>query len=423
MLSIKKGLQMAWVPAMAFFVLLRMMLTTEFYSFWQNRLFFNLSYEATNELMFLSTFILNFLLIFLIQAQFDNPFDKKEKIGFFLYYTTIYLVYLFVPQGFYNRHLTVLIPVLAFALEFYAFFKVYYGWHRIQKYGMFIYGGVLMAISGLIIDCYYINGNIYMNLSMTMLTLLSVYMMVVSLVYALRMAEAYNELIASSAMLDMARRQITAQKTYYETLSGQFNEIRAIKHDMRHFITVIKQLSSEGQYQEVQQFVDAYAIASETEPLLVFCENVVANSIIGYYSLRAKEQGVDFRGACSIDKRLSISDSDLCIVLGNALENALEACIQMADRSEAFIHIEARTTCGQLLVKIDNAFSGYIDEHDGEFISTKKGENHGIGVRNMKQVVEAYGGYVKMTYSEHVFTLMAAFHNAGFSESEAAQNG
>jgi len=63
---------------------------------------------------------------------------------------------------------------------------------------------------------------------------------------------------------------------------------------------------------------------TETDPIPFFCENVVVNSILGYYSLKAKEGNIPFCCFCSIPKQLSISDSDLCIVLGNALENALK---------------------------------------------------------------------------------------------------
>lgn len=59
------------------------MLTTELYSFWQKKVFFNLSYETTNEFMFLASFIMKFLLIFMLQEQLGVPFSGKEKLGFF----------------------------------------------------------------------------------------------------------------------------------------------------------------------------------------------------------------------------------------------------------------------------------------------------------------------------------------------------
>lgn len=412
MLSFRKGIRYAWLPAMIFFVLLRIMLTTEFYSFWQRTIFFNLSYEATNELMFFVTFALKFLLIFLIQEQFGIFFSRKEKWGFFLYYAAIYLAYLFIPHGIYNRHLTILLPVATFALEVYSFFKVYFGRHRLKKFGMLIYWGVLLAISGLIIDCYYIDGNIYPNMSLALLILLSAYLMIVSLVYALRISDVYNDFAVSSSRLALARSQIAMQKEYYDSLTGQMNEIRGIKHDIRHFIRVISRLSEEKRYDELKRFLIEYSEKTETDPLPVFCENIVANSILGYYSLRAKEGSIPFHCACSIQRQLSMSDTDLCIVLGNALENAVEACGNLDNESTRFISAEARTINGQLLLKIENSYNGSLNIQDGDYISTKSGQFHGIGTQNIRKVVEAYGGFVKMEHNGKVFTLMAAFPNS-----------
>lgn len=421
-LSFRKNIRSAWLPAMGLFVLLRIMLTTEFYGFWQRTVFFNLSYEATNELMFFVTFALKFLLIFLVQEQFGVFFSRKEKYSFFLYYTAIYLMYLFIPHEIYNRHLTVLLPVSTFALELYSFFKVYFGRRHLKKFGMLIYWGVVLAISGLIIDCYYINGNIYLNMSLALLILLPAYLMIVSLVYALRMADVYNDFAVSSSRLALAKSQIAMQKEYYDALSGQMNEIRGIKHDIRHFIGVIRRLSEEGRYDELKQFLSEYAEKTETDPLPVFCENIVANSILGYYSLKAKEGGIPFHCVCSIPRRLSMSDSDLCVVLGNALENAIEACGNLDNPNARFISAEARTINGQMLIKIENSYSGCLNIQDGGYLSTKSGKFHGLGMQNIKKVVEAYGGFVKTEQCGTIFTLMAAFANPCGAEEDQTGN-
>lgn len=235
MLSDRKNLRAIWPPALSLLMILRIMLTTEFYSFWQKILFFNLSYESTNELMFFVTFALKFLLIFLAQEQFGVFFSRKEKNGFFIYYTIIYLIFLLVPQEIYNRHLTILIPVSAFALEIYGFFKIYFGRHHLKKYGIVTYWGIILALSGLIIDCYYINGNIYPNMSLALLIMLSLCLIILSLASAFSIARAYKDLAVSSSRLEQAKHQIAIQKEYYDALSGQINEIRRIKHDMRHF--------------------------------------------------------------------------------------------------------------------------------------------------------------------------------------------
>lgn len=408
-LSFRKSKRSVWLPAMGFFVILRIMLTTEFYGFWQKTVFFNLSYEATNALMFFVTFSLQFLLIFLIQNQLGIVFSKREKYCFLVYYIVIYLAYLVIPHGFYNRHLTVLLPVATFALEFYAFIKIYRNRKKLIRFGLLIYWGTIFAVTGLIIDCYYINGNIYLNLSLALLTAFTAYLIILDIVYALRVADLYGEFALFSARLTLAGNQIAMQKEYYDALSGQMNEIRAIRHDARHFIGVLRRLAEEGRYLELRTFLAEYANKTDTDPLPVFCEHIVANSILGYYSLKARENSVPFRCTCAIPKQLSVSDTDLCVVLGNGLENAIEANMRLDDLNTRFVSAEARIRNGQLLIKIENVYDGSLNMSGNDYLSTKSGAFHGIGLHNIQRVVETYGGYVKAEHTGRVFTLMAAF--------------
>ncbi len=410
-LSFRRGMRSTWLPVLILCVLLRLMLTTEFYGFWQSSVFFNLNYEDTNDLMFLATFALKFLLIFLFQEQFGITFSRREKIGFFLYYTAIYLAHLFIPHGIYNRHLTVLLPASTFLLEFYSYFKVYFGWEQLKKFGLPIYWGTVLAISGLIIDSYYINGNSYLNLTLALMVSLSAYLVILSLMYALRVVDVYNNLAVSSARLVLARNQIAMQTEYYDALSSKINEVRAVRHDVRHFVGVIKQLLNEGRYEELKRFLDEYGEKAETDPLPVFCENIVVNSILGYYSLKAKENGVSFRCACAIPKLLSVSDTDLCTVLSNALENAIEACRKLESPDARFLSVKARNLNGQLLIKIENSYNGCLKLRNSGYLTTKSGDFHGIGLKNIQKVAQICGGFIKIKHDDKIFTLMAAFPN------------
>ncbi len=408
-LSFRTVRRSAWLPVIGLFVLLRIMLTTEFYGFWQDTVFFRLSYETVNPLMFLLSFAFKYLLIFLIQELLGIAFSRKEKLWLLLYYTVLYLIYLLVPHGFYNRYLTIVVPVCAFLMEIYAFFKIYLNRRQLKKYGLLVYWGAVLAITGLIIDCYYINGNIYLNLSLALLLLFTGYLMILSVVSSIQASDISRDFAVSCAHLASAREQITMQTEYYDALSIQMNEVRAVRHDLRHFVNVLKRLSDEARYPELSRFLSEYAEKSEMEPLPVFCENVVANSILGYYYLRLKEHDIPFRCTCQISRELPVSDSDLCIVLGNALENAMEACKKLEAADARFVSAEARTFGDELLIKITNTYNGTICQRGEQYLTTKEEQHHGIGLQNIEKVVNAYGGYIKKEHTETTFTMMAAF--------------
>lgn len=95
--------------------------------------------------------------------------------------------------------------------------------------------------------------------------------------------------------------------------------------------------------------------------------------------------------------------------MGNALENAIEACNDLHNPNERFISNDARVLNNYLLIKVKNSYNGCLNYHDGNYLSTKNGNARGMGIMNFKKVVESYGGYTKIEHDEKVFTLMAVF--------------
>lgn len=351
-LSFRKFRQSFWLPAMGLLVLLRIMLTTEFFGFWQDKLFFNISYESTNPVMFLVSFAFKYLLIYLVEELMYISFSKKEKLFLLVYYTVLYLAYLHIPNGFYNRYLTVLLPTCAFLIEIYAFIKVFKNRDKLDKHSLWIYFSSVLAVTGLIIDCYYINGNIYSNLSLVLLVMFTLYLIIISLVSAVRTAEIYRHYAVNASQLEQTKTQLEIQKEYYRSLYDQINEVRSIRHDVRHFIGVLEQLLREKRYAELERFLSKYEAMAATQPLPVYCENVIVNSIIGHFALKFKKSDIAFSCACSVPEEIFVSDIDLCIVLSNSLENALEACERMEGAGDRFVDVEIRYVNSQLLIKI-----------------------------------------------------------------------
>lgn len=115
-------------------------------------------------------------------------------------------------------------------------------------------------------------------------------------------------------------------------------------------------------------------------------------------------------------KKLSVTDSDLCVVLGNGLENAMDACKKLDPKEIRYVSVEARIVSNQFLIKITNTFNGIVKQEDGHIISTKETPYHGIGLQNIRKVVMANKGYVKTNYTHNLFTLMIAFPEASAAE-------
>jgi hypothetical protein len=407
LLSVRNKVNSFWMPVMILFILIRIMITTEFYSFWQPILFFNLPYEATNELMYLVSFVLKYLQIFLIQEQSGIVFHKREKIIFLSFYAVLYLIYLIVPQNIYNQYLSVAVPMLTFTIDIFLFIKVYRSRYQLQKFGIVAFLGSSLITIGLAINSFYMNGKIYMNMSLTMMSLFLVFLLIMGLVYTMRIGDLYDDFTKSSSRLELAKKQISMQREYYDTLSLQMNEMGKLEKEFDHFIDVTNRFTEEGSWNQLKEFLSEYIENDKIDSFVELSDHTVVNSMIRYYYIQAKENGIVFDNKCVIDSRITISDSDLCIVLGNALDNAIYACKQLDPLKSRFISIEAITMEDKWLIKVTNSYNGQLLIHEGRYLSSKDGSAHGFGIRNMEQVINAYGGIMQIKHNEKVFTLMA----------------
>lgn len=406
--AFKKGRKSPWLIIMLLAVILRIMLTTSFYSNWKNLVFFGLSYEDINPLMFFVSFLYKYLLIFLFQEQFNIEISRKMKVFFIAYYLGIFCIYQFVPLPFYNQYLNIAIPVASFGVETYLFWRLIREHYKMSNSNLLSFIGVLIAFSGIVINSYYINGNIYLDLSMTFLIALTISMFIFSIVYTLHIAKVYNEIALTSARYEMTKERMNMQKEYYDQVMVQISETKRIKHDLHHFTGAIEVLLKTQKYDQINALIQQYGEKIDEEPIEVYCEHVVANSIIGYYHLKAKEKKINLSVKTIIPSNLSIDDAELCIILGNALENAIEATEQLIDVSKRRMSIESNVIEGQFLIKVTNQHQNSMYINNGKLISTKKGLEHGLGINNIKQSVERYNGYLNITSDASTFTLMAA---------------
>jgi len=151
-----------------------------------------------------------------------------------------------------------------------------------------------------------------------------------------------------------------------------------------------------------------YTQKTETEPLPVFCEHAVPNSILGYYALKAAENSLRFNCRCEIPGNLPVSESDLCITLGNALENAYEACLSSEEVAGGYIFVEVRHIAGQILMVIENSYTQEPLRIDGKYLSSKEGSSRGLGLSSIRRVIKASGGYISIEHDQGIFRLKAA---------------
>lgn len=193
------------------------------------------------------------------------------------------------------------------------------------------------------------------------------------------------------------------QEKQYENLLSQIKENRRNRHDFHHNILAIKKYCDEGEYERLSAYVNQYIGSLSLDKQLLFCEDPLIDSILQYYAGMAKQYGI----ACTMEvqlPKLHFNDIDICTLLGNGLENAIEACNRQT-RGRRFVHFKAETHNAHIVViTIKNSYEGEIRKTGTAFLSSKRKEE-GIGITSMQQIVEKYNGVCKYTYDGNIFTL------------------
>lgn len=205
---------------------------------------------------------------------------------------------------------------------------------------------------------------------------------------------------------DMERKNLTLQKAYYEELEQNQIQLRKFRHDMRNHLSVIRSFFDTGNTGEAAQYFDQLEIQMEAHNR-TFCKNSIVNAVLNAKYNLAAEHGIDCFFHIDLQNLLSIDDISLCSLFSNTLDNAIEACQKIPDPALRHISLKARSTKdGWFSYEISNSKCNPVREQKGKILSDKAdSSSHGMGLSNVREIVEKYGGTFAVSHTESSFTV------------------
>ena len=189
--------------------------------------------------------------------------------------------------------------------------------------------------------------------------------------------------------LKMLSHQQALRVQYSENVRKQYEEIRTIRHDMKQNLAVIGTLQKSNRIQEAIEYTDKCSDVISKIDTPVDVGNDFINAILSAKLSLAKEKGIDL--TCRFSKDVSgIEDTDLCVLLGNILDNAIEACENSSEKNiEASIHSDD----SKLVIAVANTIESSVLSDNPELKTCKKdASSHGYGIKTIKVIAEKYGG-------------------------------
>ena len=193
--------------------------------------------------------------------------------------------------------------------------------------------------------------------------------------------------------------QVSQAVREIEALRESQRKTRAYRHDLRHHLQYLSNCLENGQCEQAQRYIHEINAEIEAARVVTYCENEAANLIFSAFAARAEAQGVKFSLRAELPHILPISESDLCVLLSNALENALHAC-KGADDS---IEVQTYEKNGKFFLQVVNDCRQPIRFEKGLPVTNQPG--HGVGVSSIRAIVERYGGLSSFSVREEKFVL------------------
>ena len=202
--------------------------------------------------------------------------------------------------------------------------------------------------------------------------------------------------------LEEKNHQLSMQAVQYENLQEKITDARRAKHDVRHHIALMQEYVNHGELEALRRYLDRYSASLPDDSLIRFCENPAANAVLLYFAQQAKDNDIDYIVNAEIPGNIFVSDTDISVLFGNLIENAIDACKE-EHGDDRKIDIRARLKGSTLCVTVDNTFTGTLRRTiDNEFLSTKH-KGPGLGTQSVKSIAEQYGGVCRFEVKDGMF--------------------
>lgn len=201
----------------------------------------------------------------------------------------------------------------------------------------------------------------------------------------------------------IARYQSDLLTTHYAEVENMYNQTRGWRHDYRNHIQVLKNYAELGDMEAVKSYLNELAEDLETVDMALKTGNRMADVILNSKISLARSKEIQVRADAHVPVTLSIADIDLCIILGNLFDNAIEACQDLPGQERMIrVYMDMKNT--QLYISFTNTTAQKKQRKENGRFATTKGKGHGYGLVRIDTIIERYQGYIRRGSEDGAFT-------------------
>lgn len=204
---------------------------------------------------------------------------------------------------------------------------------------------------------------------------------------------------------DMLDTQFRLAQTEFTSLRKLQQNAAAYRHDMRHHFSFLQGMASKDQIEEIKEYLKTAQSDMDAITPIRFCENETVNLILSSFASKAKQLDIQLTLDAKLPESLPFSDTELCSLLSNALENAIQASEHIPDRNRRIIRLRVYSKNNKLCIDIRNSYQTEPIIYQGLPVSNVQG--HGFGTKSMALIVEKHGGVLQFSVKDGWFIFQA----------------
>lgn len=189
---------------------------------------------------------------------------------------------------------------------------------------------------------------------------------------------------------------------HYAEVETMYRKMRGWRHDYHNHIQVLKAHLEFGRYEEAGQYLAMLNDDLTTVDTVIKTGNVMVDAILNSKLTMIKEREIQVDATAVVPQDVPFSGIDLSVLIGNLLDNAMEACAQVLNKDERFIRIYIDIVKKQLYISVTNSMDGRARRKGLQYLSTKAGL-HGFGLLRIDRIASKYGGFINRQNEEGVF--------------------
>ena len=190
---------------------------------------------------------------------------------------------------------------------------------------------------------------------------------------------------------------------HYAEVANMYRQMRGWRHDYRSHIQTMKAHAAQGDWKAVSAYLDTLETDLATVDTVVKTGNPMADAILNSKISLARSKGIPVQADASIPVALKISELDLCVILGNLFDNAIEASLTLP-KENRLIRVYIDMKGPQLYISFTNFTAVRKQRKLGDLFQTTKGGGHGFGLVRIDAIVERLGGYLSRNSEDGAFT-------------------